>query len=63
MRAKAFFVMAVALFWSASVFSQSFTIGAFERETSCWKPAPMATISLKAIARDMRWAWRTRLAR
>src|SRR6516164_8463391 len=30
MRAKAFFVMAVALFWSASVFSQSFTIGAFE---------------------------------
>jgi len=22
----------------------------------------MATISLKAIARDMRWAWRTRLA-
>ena len=34
-----------------------------KRETSCWKPAPMATISLKAIARDMRWAWRTRLAR
>src|SRR5262249_15475320 len=30
MRAKACFVMAVVLFWSASVFSQSFTIGAFE---------------------------------
>jgi hypothetical protein len=30
MRAKVFFVMAVALLWSASVFSQSFTIGAFE---------------------------------
>jgi hypothetical protein len=30
MRVKAFFVMAVALFWSASVFPQSFTIGAFE---------------------------------
>jgi hypothetical protein len=30
MRAKAFFVMAVALFWSASVFSQSSTVGGFE---------------------------------
>ena len=30
MRAKLFFVTAVALFCSASVFSQSFTIGAFE---------------------------------
>src|SRR5215470_11992010 len=30
MRAKLFFVTAVAWFWSASVVSQSFTIGAFE---------------------------------
>ena len=30
MRAKAFFVMAVALFWSVSVFSQSFPMGRFE---------------------------------
>ena len=30
MRAKLFFATAVALFWSASVLSQSFTIGAFE---------------------------------
>src|SRR5262249_12583087 len=30
MRAKLFFVMAVALFWSVSVFSQSFPMGRFE---------------------------------
>ena len=30
MRAKAFFVMAVALFWSASVFSESIPMGSFE---------------------------------
>ena len=56
-------VLTAALLWSASVFSQSFTIGAFETVTSCFKPAPMATMSLKVTARDMRWAWRTRLAR
>jgi hypothetical protein len=31
MRAKLLFVMAVALFWSASVFSQSFRMDSFER--------------------------------
>ena len=33
MRAKLFFASAVALFWSASVLSQNFTIGAFETRT------------------------------
>jgi hypothetical protein len=68
MRAKAFFVMAVALFWSASVFSQSFTIGAFETgnklleacsdghdNRECWdvRFVPKADIKPPTIVREL----------
>jgi hypothetical protein len=40
MRAKLFFATAVALFWSASVLSQNFTIGAFETGTKLLEACP-----------------------